>query len=257
MVQPLSRINLALNRNPGSSIPFSPDDLTGLQLWLDAQDEATVFFDSGTRISRWDDKSANTNNATPVSTATAPELITVAGRKMVEFDGVDEFIKILGPANLDFGSGDFTIIAVYRSADVNHGQIWDHRSGATHIAGRVNQDDLDDGDFAVSFSDGTNTAALFESDQTFNDNAVRVAQQVRDGSNMRLYMDNVETTASPVDSSSVGDTDLTAPWTFGAFNQGASRFLNGEIGEILIYDRALTTGERLTLDTFLAAKWGI
>ena len=37
--------------------PFSPTQVSGCQLWLDAADPATISFSSGTSVSQWNDKS--------------------------------------------------------------------------------------------------------------------------------------------------------------------------------------------------------
>lgn len=50
--------------------PFSPASLTNLSLWLDAADSSTISFSSGSNVSRWDDKSGNTRNLTPLSGTT-------------------------------------------------------------------------------------------------------------------------------------------------------------------------------------------
>lgn len=46
--------------------------------------------------------------------------------------------------------------------------------------------------------------------------------------------------------------------TVASFTNGAnrSRYLDGKIGEIIIFDRVVTTKERLSIEAYLIKKWG-
>ncbi len=237
----------------------TPDDVTGLVCWLDAQDASTFSFSSGTTVSQWRDLSGSPlNHAAPDGPGTAPERVLIAARNWVEFDGVDEFLEIADDASLDFGTGDFTIIMVYQSDDADFGSLFDKRGAGTEFyTARLNQADSDDGDFVWAIGDGTDNAVMVETDQTFNDDARRSITCMSDGTDIRLFANNVETTASPFDATDVDSTDSAAPMSIGAFAQGSSRFLDGEIGEILIYDNAVGTSDLADIQAYLDFRWGM
>lgn len=236
----------------------TPDEVTGLVLWLDAMDPTTFTFSADPLIQTWADKSGNGNDAGVDGAGTAPDRVTISGRQWVQFDGVDEFMEVPDDNTLDFGTGDFTIIVVYQSADTNFGSLFDKRGAAPEFyTARLNATDADDGDFVWAIGDGPNTAVMVETDQTFNDDARRSVTCMRDGTDIRLFANNVETTQSPFDATSVGTTDSTTPLTIGAFNQGGSRFLAGEIGEILIYDNAVGSSDLADIQAYLDFRWGM
>ena len=50
----------------GTPAAFAPDDIAGLELWLDADDDSTITEASGV-VSQWDDKSSNARHFTAAS----------------------------------------------------------------------------------------------------------------------------------------------------------------------------------------------
>ena len=46
-------------------------------------------------------------------------------------------------------------------------------------------------------------------------------------------------------------------WNNNSTSSNSNRFYRGEIAEVLVYDRKLTDEERITVETFLAQKWGV
>src|SRR4051812_34337979 len=62
-----SLLSLTPLRKVNSS--FSPTDLSGLVLWLDANDSGTITKDGSNNVSQWNDKSGNSNNATSSGSA--------------------------------------------------------------------------------------------------------------------------------------------------------------------------------------------
>lgn len=50
---------------------------------------------------------------------------------------------------------------------------------------------------------------------------------------------------------------LSAPFIVGKFRTDSNYFFNGNIGEIIIFDRALNENERKKIEDYLGEKWGI
>lgn len=64
--------------------PFSPLDIAGLSIWLDANDSSTITSASNI-VSEWRDKSGSSNNLTPVSTGPTTNSITQNGKNALSF----------------------------------------------------------------------------------------------------------------------------------------------------------------------------
>ena len=79
-------------------VGFTPRDLPGLGLWLDATDTATIHTTGGGgNVAQWDDKSGNGRHATAVG----PGLNPTYSNNAVYFNGVDRYLNV----DLDFLAG--------------------------------------------------------------------------------------------------------------------------------------------------------
>ena len=83
---------------------FAPDQLTGLQLWLDASDASTLY-DATTGgslvaanggVARWEDKSGNNRHATQGTAGSRPARKTAiqGGLDVLRFDGSDDQLSV-------------------------------------------------------------------------------------------------------------------------------------------------------------------
>lgn len=78
-------------------VGFTPRDLPGLGLWLDATDTATIHTTGGGgNVGQWDDKSGNGRHAT-----VGPGLNPTYSNNAVYFNGVDRYLNV----DLDFLAG--------------------------------------------------------------------------------------------------------------------------------------------------------
>lgn len=93
---------------------FSPTDISGLILWLDA-DDATIITESGGSVSQWDDKSGNGFNVVQTTGSRQPttNLVTVNGRNAIDFDGVNDYLSNNVDSTLyTLTDGDYTFLYV-------------------------------------------------------------------------------------------------------------------------------------------------
>lgn len=98
---------------------FSPTDIAGLDLWLDASDSSTLYdADTGGsltaadgEVGRWEDKSGNGNDATQSSSTLRPLRRTSQQNSLdsVEFDGSNDYLSGLSIAQTD---GNVIIAAI-------------------------------------------------------------------------------------------------------------------------------------------------
>lgn len=236
---------------PAALADMIPTDVPGTVLWLDETSHVT----SGANLTQWNDKSSvGTHNATVV-TGQPVVTGTMNGLDVVTFDGNDALTyPSVGPlsgatiflaANLndngqeqrpvvlyeDAGSGDYFIMPRVR-LDGNNDFI-----GHAHSGGSNQSSDLN-GDYSGSH--------IYAVTAETNDYVV--------GS-----VDNVQGTAvaiGPTFSNCCGGGSNTR--AIGSNRTHSGNFVNGDIGEIIIYDRKLTndiTSSDPTLNEFNAIGW--
>lgn len=123
---------------------WSPLDLSGLALWLDASDAGSFTYSSGTLVSQWNDLSGNAKHATQSTASYQPSRnSTLNGLDTVHFDGTDNHMLV---PNLSL-SQPFWTWGVFKNGTVVNDEPWFMQtsplivvhmgwsgSGTTHIA---------------------------------------------------------------------------------------------------------------------------
>ncbi|MEM7311348.1 MAG: LamG-like jellyroll fold domain-containing protein [Planctomycetota bacterium] len=231
-----------------------PKTIPGLVGWWDAQDEGTITTDVGGDVVTWADKSGNGYDLSQADTTKQPTPVLVSGRQMLEFDGVNDLLRRVDTDDLDF-AGDFEIHVVYRTADTNRGALVT-KGNAIRYHIRVNDADGNNGDLVCEIDDDTTSRRVVDTSVNYNDDSVRMVAMVRDGNNLRQFANGVETGASPVDVTGYGSIANTDEFNVGAFSD-VLQHLDGEIGEIVVYDRAMSVSERGLLVGYLVERWGV
>jgi hypothetical protein len=89
MKQLRRRIQTAMQQGGGAAA-FSPLDIPGLKLWLDASQ--IVGLNDGDAVTTWSDLSGNGNHATQATASKKPTYKNTGGKVFVKFDGVDDFM---------------------------------------------------------------------------------------------------------------------------------------------------------------------
>ena len=242
---------------------FNPKHIAGLQLWLDAADQSTLFdADTGgsivtadAAVGRWMDKSGNGRNFTQ-DTANNRPLYRAAGRNgrgTLEFDGSNDLL--LGDATQYFKSNaPFTAIFVHFVAT----------DAASFPTLMVSKTDLTqnfvmfESSFAgyTDYSIGTNSGTARTRYTTAARNAWRYILFDFVGSNP---------TTDASYSGRAGGANLTRS-TASAFAgnttavssiSSAANPMKGQLSEVLVYSKVLSALERDAVEGYLAWKWGI
>ena len=239
-----------------ASAGFTPTDIAGCQVWLDAMDETTLNVDGGS-VMNWNDKSGNANNCESLvssginyPTYTAPYVV---------FDGSSTGLRIpFNGGNGDIIDTDWSIFVVTRTTQTAgiSGQGW--YDGAA-ILGFV----YGNGG-PTQFGLGTIGGNLFVG-MDENDVSLESAQPVNNGN---LFIAEFFRTSSTgvITNGVTGGSFLstTAGTGVQVTNIGISigvrwgpdtSYFGGDIGEILIYDSVLTNTQRQMVEGYLAKKW--
>ena len=220
----------------------------------------------GSTIATWYDngkQSTTQNNAIQGTISLRPlfkEYIFDGAIPAVRFDGLDDYLYISREI-----SEDFTIIAVFKTTGGSTltGTNWYGGAGIVdaEVVGAAK-------DFGLTIqksgrilagTGGNSDTTIFHNGLYNNGRAHMVFfTRTQSSGTIKLYADGGKTALAS--SSSTGTSALTSPAriTFGSLqNLAAGRYLDGDVAEIIIYSRALTTEERESIATYLSRKYKI
>ena len=220
----------------------TPKTISGLSLWLDGADPAGTGTppSNGATITSWVDKSLSGNSATPTGTITAT---TMNGLTAINFSGS----AYLTSPFTSGAASPFTIFVVETQANTSGGPIYTTNTSTTVNGLFLNYggtDYLDIGNALVSRASSINI------NQTY---ILSIVSTSVNGGTATLY-----TNGSPFFS---GTTNGNFSWTtllIGKRNAGgAQETFAGKMAEFIVYNSALTTTQRQSIEAYLSAKWGV
>ena len=204
---------------------FSPATPSGLLVWLASDqglDWASPFVDV------WRDQSGNGNDAVQTSGASLPALVTdeSSGMPMLHFDGTNDFLSLKTRVT----NGQTVFLVVRNSSTTGYRAPLGDTSGYAYMSGS-SREIWYGGDAAQIRSGETwlNGQAVTGTTTTYPDAAGPLA-----------VVTSIAT--APAASSYLGQSSGTYYW-------------QGDIAEVVIYDRALTGEERYQVEQYLLRKY--
>jgi len=226
-----------------------PLPTTGLVHRYDATDTSSLTNTSGGPISnlddvgQWDDLvgSANYVDDSVGGSSTAPQFVTsgINGLPSIEFDADDEWL-------INYQSGNFTNISQPNDFFVVHERLGDGTANE-----RILDSDGGSGGRQIVRMDDVRMFAGSYADVTFNPTVPGISTFRFDDANSEYYFNGDQKTLS----GSTGTNGLSGH-SLGAWD-GNNHEIFAYIGELVFYDRQLSTTEREDAEAALAAKWGI
>lgn len=254
----------------------SPPQGAGLALWLDGNDCTTITLTGNSgAVTKWADKSPNKFDATPPlpDSSNKPTYTPKATNSIstLNFDGTDDVLT-LGSNYIYSNNDGLAIFATARSdkSGSDGGYIFDFGF-------------LDDDSFGMSFTTSlakSNTPTNHGGDQVVSGTLKKAStdftllnMDVKFGAalsgKLNLFMDgnnvaktdisNTQLTNAEIEESLTRDL-LRGPVTIGTPSStllASTRFFDGDIGEVIVYDKKLTNYESLKIENYLADKWGV
>ena len=227
----------------------SPVGVSGCVLWLDADDASSIVTGAVRGVVQWRDKSGMGNHVAQTN-ASAQPVVTAAGlngRSTLSFDGAD---YLAGPPVWQQGETNFTMFAVWRRTSASGSQVIVEQAGAGAGAraalmtigggtyGFCGQDN--DAFYLGTYSAGAWNLSGLEysgvaSDNVYLDAAGAVAKATVDGTHKET----------------VGVTGVRVGCNVMTGTEG----LQGDVSEILLFNRILTAAERYNVLHYLQQKW--
>jgi len=228
---------------------FGPALLGGLVAWFAADAVGHVWQDQartvpavadGDPVGVWDDLSSLGSNAVQATAGFRPLLRTnlLNGRPVLRFDGLDDYLRTAAWAAALVQP--YTVVLVARDAvPATSSAFWATENAAIGTTYRAV------GGFYRLFA-GSNLIST-----TGVDAVTHVQTQVVTTSST-LWLDGVSIAAG-----AAGANTLSGLTLAGSSAATPVTYLSGDITEVLVYNRALLTGERVDLEHYLGSKYGL
>lgn len=228
---------------PRASGGFSPKNIAGLQLWLDAADSSTIT--TGTGVSEWRDKSATGSKweQTTGNNQPATGTQTLNGRNVLVFDGSNDSLSASAP----LASLPLSFFIVQRIVSATN-------FGMSYTAGTADNFNIRQNGTSGILSI-TMPSGLFYQDSVGSrvgiDDIVSMVIPSGASASGTLFRNGSSLTPS----NATYKPTLTGTHYIGQRADGF--YLNGWIAEIIAYSTELSASQRSSVEAYLAKKWGI
>ncbi len=242
----------------GGVAPFDPT-LYGAgtcTLWLDPTDAAAFTFSSGALVSQWNDKSASLRHQPQATVGFQPSRSGATnGLTTVVFDGVDDRLHRLTTNTAlqwcDATTGEWTTFAlvVYTSV-VGIRTAVDAAHGGVRMAQQVRTSS----GTIQSLSYNTVDSLTIDTNGSATVSTPYIMTGVRRSASVEAYANGV--TTGPTATTGTNRT-ATTRLMIGANNSNTpANFLEGQIGDVIHYNSALSSADLNAVGNALAARWG-
>ncbi len=227
-----------------------PSDYSDLKVWLKS-DSGVTFDIASKRVSAWADQSGNSSNVAQATAANQPLRYGYDGindKAYLDFDGTnDDFVS---GSNLPITT-DFTIFEVSKINQLNDVVFGWYRSNAAILIGSGAG-----GFITASVSDGTNTITATTSGHLNALPHISILKKHNKRIDLEYY--DFENSKTATDQNSSFDNTFafnTAPFNVGSYNGG--KYLDGQLNELIIFNRALSDAEIAEVRGYLNLKYKI
>lgn len=227
---------------------------------LESSFSSTQAYDA-TALTAWYDNSPQTaykNNAT--GTATYYEYIFNGGIPSVRFNGTSNSMALADVSSLI--ASDYTVFVVEQRRAT--GAMYFLGGTATSTTANTNLTVGYSSSTAIAFYQGGSTNNISYAVSTYSNPTAAMHTFMLNraaATPIASYWKNGAVSTSAVDNSST--SYVTALTAFAGAAIGASTisgtavYFNGDLGEIIVYNRALKTEERQAIESYLSKKYGI
>jgi hypothetical protein len=230
---------MCLDASNNKSYPTDLPVKNGLVMWMDAADDTTFSYSSGTTVSQWRDKSGFNYHMVPKSSGPTRSAV-LNSRKVLAFTAS----QTIGNDVIDLTYTTSTVFVVSRYVAGTNQRVLTcnlDSSGGNwllgHWGGYVNQ----------YYAEGWVSYQVYG-----NDTVWRV--YMGDYSGVNTDLANIYSNGTAIVTNSTAAS--------GGLRKLGVNYFSGEmstceVAEIVVFNRVLSTAERRLVDTYLGQKWGI
>ena len=218
---------------------FNPSTIATNVGWYDGDDFNSMSLDESGLVNVWNNKSGGGSNLTATSTDRPRFVGTVTnGRGIVRFNGSNLLTASTG-ALLDIPSGNNTIMAVVKKENGSLPEFLINWQTDDIISEFISYQD-----------DNIETGDVLSNPDTV-EGQFEVVTVFRDGTTQSIQIDdNTPVTNSGGSDGAVADTIQVGGW-------GESLRLNGDVGEIAIFNEALSAANISLMKAYFNTRWNI
>ena len=229
---------------------FSPTQISGCSLWLDAADSTAT--GSGVNVTTWLDKSGNGKSTTSYGGTPSISSSAINGKRAIYFNGSSYFTGAISGANT-------TTITVFII-----GSLISPFTGFSGLLcfGNPSQLDYDNvGSLPITMYNAESAlyAARNSSSQKTPISAgvpfIYVLQY--DGTYINTWLNGTQQTDPSTNIASSGTFTYTNYSVANRAGTTGNYIWSGYLGEILVYQNALIISQRRQIEGYLAQKWGL
>ena len=212
-------------------IPFSPDDVSGLGAWYDANDSSTITKDVNDRVSQWDDKKG-TDNLTQTTGGNQPLLLAANqnGKDVIDFVGsrfmTNSITSVAQPQTWYLSMIPPSSSGTTRRPLVSDAQQF-------HTSGASNSWKIDAGT-ELSFTENLGSSFV-------------IIKLVFNGSSSSIHVNDVSKASGNAGTGTAGSLNVAGKF---------SNFADNKFGEILRYDSTISSADNTSIMNYLNNKWG-
>lgn len=242
---------------------FEPSDIAGLSLWLDA---TTGLFDAtsggnpvttdASSVARWEDQSGNSRHITQTTLASQPILKTAIqnGKNIIRFDGTNDILRRTGAFVHAQGAATIFVV-VSANSGASDRLVVEGRATSTNplympiISANATL-------FQVLYRLDNGTIPLNNPSfgTAFNGTGFKLVCALDSGTNFAGFINKVTTNNQNYSRGTVTlDTFAIGGWATTIERD----FFPGDVAEVVIYNTALGTSDRQSVENYLYSKWGI
>jgi len=233
----------------GGAVPTMP------VIWYDSTDTDYIDIDSDSKVSRLIDRTGRGHHATQTTSANRPLYVKNSFNRLpaIDFNGSSQYLNYP-----NIGSSDVGTIFIVSKADSFSGAS----SGLVHLFGT---NDWASGSFHFAIDTASNKALSAVYGRTGNLVVYQTSVYALNTNYITTLVTG--TTSSAFYTNRVSNGSSTHSQTsfnlgegvIGAYNSSSiiSRYWDGQIVEIIVFDEALNTSEREFVEDYLKIKWGI
>jgi len=224
------------------------------QLWLKADTGVTF---SGSNVTAWADQSGNDNNAV-ANTGQQPTFVSsfLNGKPAIQFNGQQQIMQIANANTLDFFKMSSFIVLKYLGQGTGNNVVYIKNANVGAPANQAMYGLVATNGGNVSFSQNVGLWSDYRTGINIQDSIPKILSMTYNGTTQNVYSNgnfsnnfliggNIETS--------------TGVFQIGGYNQSfnAAEYFYGQIAEIIMYNRAVTSTERQQIEAYLNTKYAI
>jgi hypothetical protein len=253
---------MCLDASQNKSYPTDLPVKNGLLVWLDAADDSTFSYSSGTEVSQWRDKSGNNLHANQATTANQPSRNTVVNsRKSVNFTSTNGDRLRVNSGMVFTNSVTAIVFIKPGSQNYAYANILDQDHGMDGANGWVIQRNNDASAWLSWVANAAGDTWFNPNQILYVDNTPQIVTLRKGSSTVTLYSNGTSSTDVAIADQQIRQVGYLGlnlgSWRAGNEIHGSPRHYNGEICEVVVYNRALSLTELKQVHTYLGQKWGI